>query len=414
MIGWVAKDTTSCGFPVSVFGEQLRVDPDTRGCGDGLTTGGTPLDPGPPTATSIAASPRFVGEWVSAIRAKGLPRTRLYYLDNEPTLWHVAHRDVHPERLSYDELLSRTIEYGTAVREADPQARVGGFVAWGWSALFYSAADRIERGSGVTVPSDRLLHGGKQLLPWWLSQLRAHEKRTGVRAVDLVDVHFYPQAAGMGLYGEGWTDAQSSARRIRSVRSLWDPTYKDESWIAEPVRLIPRLREWIREEYPDLGISIGEYNFGAEGHISGGLAVAEALGRFGLNGVEAAFYWAIPPRGSAAYWAFRAYRNYDGAQARMGDVSVAASNSDRGLSSVFATRRSDGELVIVALNHEPDKTLEITVDGGTCGPVQRTRMFSYAGEGGLEAVQLPPGATRLGLLPSSINVVELRAQGAAK
>ena len=65
------------------------------------------------------------------------------------------------------------------------------------------------------------------------------------------------------------------ALRIRSVRALWDPAYRDESWIGEPVRLIPRLRDWIAKNAPGVRISIGEYNFGAEKHMSGGLAVAD-------------------------------------------------------------------------------------------------------------------------------------------
>ena len=196
------------------------------------------------------------------------------------------------------------------------------------------------------------------------------------------------------------------------MRALWDPTYKDESWIDDKVKLIPRLRSWIDQEYPGLGISIGEYNFGAEGHISGGLAVAEALGRFGTNGVEAAFYWAMPPKGTAAYWAFRAFRNYDGKGSTAGDTSVAATSDDNGLSSVFATRNADGSLVLVALNHEPQKPLELELDPGGCGAHHVSRVFSYAGEGGLRETKLDKAARSghgLRLPPWSINVLELRA-----
>jgi hypothetical protein len=79
------------------------------------------------------------------------------------------------------------------------------------------------------------------------------------------------------------------------------------------VELIPRMQKLIAENYPGRGVMIGEYNFGAEQHMSGGLAVAEALGRFAQGGVRAAFYWTYPPDRSPAFWAFRAYRNFDGA-----------------------------------------------------------------------------------------------------
>ena len=411
MLGWVAKDTVACGFPAALYSDQKRFDPDTNRCGDGVAGDGSLLPSGSPSASSSPAPPSFIAEWVRAIRAKDPPprSARLYYLDNEPTLWHLTHRDVHPERLSAEELVERTIAYGTAVRLADPEARIAGLVAWGWTALFYSATDKAEGSS--FVPTDRLKHGGRPLVPWWLSQLRAHDAKSGLRTVDVVDVHFYPQAAGVGLYEDGWIDPEGSARRIRSVRALWDPTYRDESWIGEPMKLIPRLRAWIDQEYPGLGISIGEYNLGAERHISGGLALAEALGQFGLNGVEAAFYWALPPRGSAAYWAFRAFRNYDGKGARVGDLSVAVHSTDKGLSSIFATQKADGTLVLIALNHEPQKPLELEVQGGSCGPLRTTRVFSYSGEGGLKPESLTDEARRgrdLQLSPWSINVLEMR------
>jgi hypothetical protein len=418
IIGWVAKDATSCGFSASSYPEQKRFDPEVRSCGDGVSPTGTLLPSGSPTATSEPAPPEYVADWVRAIRAKGRasPRpTRLYFLDNEATLWHNTHRDVHPERVTYDELLARTLAYGSAVRAADPDARIAGFVAWGWPALFYSAADKPE--SRPVLATDRLAHGRKDLLPWWLSELRAHDEKAGTRTVDLVDVHFYPQATGVGIYSEGWTDPESCARRIRSVRALWDGTYKDESWIGEPINLIPRLRAWIDKEYPGLGISIGEYNFGAEGHISGGLAVAEALGRFGLNRVDAAFYWSMPPKGSAAYWAFRAFRNYDGAGGKVGDVSVRATVSESaGLASVFATRRRDGAIVLVALNHEGERPLELTVDAGSCGNVAPARFFSYSGEEGLQAAKEPAGRAErraLRLSPWSMNVLEMLPAGKA-
>jgi len=65
----------------------------------------------------------------------------------------------------------------------------------------------------------------------------------------------------------------------------------DESWINERMRLLPLLREWVAQNHPGLGISIGEWNFGAESHMSGALATAEALGRFGTEGLTSAYYW---------------------------------------------------------------------------------------------------------------------------
>ncbi len=406
MIGWVAKDTTSYSFPVSVLGRQQAVAPENPDMGNGVAPDGKPLRPLPPTRTSVPARPEFIGRWVAAIRRRDPTRNvQMYILDNEPTLWDSTHRDVHPEPVRYDELLDRTVRYGTAVRTADRDARIAGFVSWGWPALFYSAADV----AGSQSHADRLAHGNVPLLPWWLKKVRDHEKQTGIPLIDVVDVHWYPQGANVGIARGGGTDEATAALRIRSVLSFWDPTYRDESWIGEQVRLIPRVREWIDHNAPGLGISIGEYNFGAEGHMSGGLAVAEALGRFGVEGIDSAFYWTSPPQGSPAYWAFRAYRDYDGKGSHFLDQSVPARSSDP-LTSIFASREGAGRAVLVLLNLDPSEPAAATFDLASCGRPREARTFRYVGApSGFEPVNGGGAATLRDILPPySITVVELR------
>ena len=81
------------------------------------------------------------------------------------------------------------------------------------------------------------------------------------------------------------------------------------------------LKEWIAQNHPGLGVSIGEWNFGGEAHMSGGLATAEALGRFGTEGLTSAYYWTSPADRSPSFWAFRAFRNFDGEGGRFLDRS---------------------------------------------------------------------------------------------
>ncbi len=99
-IGWVAKDSSSYGFPSSVFGPQKNQDPYRHDPGDGVRPDGVAIRPHAPTQTSVEAPPEFVRKWVESIRAEdqklGKRQVQLYFLDNEPSLWSVTHRDVHP------------------------------------------------------------------------------------------------------------------------------------------------------------------------------------------------------------------------------------------------------------------------------------------------------------------------------
>ncbi len=404
MIGWVAKDTTSVGFPVSELPPQQKHDQYRPEAGDGIRADGSPMSPLPPTQTSVAVPPEVVRRWIETVRdhdrARGKRGVDEYILDNEPNLWSTTHRDVHPSPLTYDELLDRTIQYGSAIRKADPDAVIAGPAAWGWSAYFYSAKDLVDH------HSDQRAHDGVPLLSWYLKKLSDHERRTGTRILDVLDVHFYPQAPHV-YGGDAATDPATAALRIRSTRSLWDPTYHDESWIDDSVNLIPRLKALIAENYPGRGISIGEWSFGADDHISGALAIAEALGRFGQEGITSAYYWTGPAAGTPGFFAFRAFRNYDGNGGQFLDWSIPARGTD-GV-SVFASRDdSRTHVVAILLNEDPTRAVQADVDVTSCGPVASKRVFSYDGDGpGFRTKTNSATNVSERLAPYSINVVEL-------
>jgi hypothetical protein len=412
MIGWVAKDTTSYSFPVSLFGPQDDVDPHKPDAGNGLRAK-SPLPATLPTLTSVPAPPEFIQQWVETIREAdaqtGARSVHQYILDNEPGLWNSTHRDVHPDALGYDELLDRTVRYGAAIRAADPDAVIAGPAEWGWLNYFYSAKD-ITPGYGASSSGfrpDRAQHGDIPLIPWYLEKLREHEQSTGVRVLDVLDLHFYPAAAHVYSADD---NSDLAALRIRATRALWDPTYVDESWIDEPVMLLPRMKQWVADNYPGRGISIGEWNFGGEKHMSGALAVAEVLGRFGQNEVTSAFYWTYPPDGSPAFWAFRAYRNFDGHGGRFLDWSIPTQPSEG--TSIFASRDDGGQrLVAIVLNFSTDTAVDAVIDLHGCGTVTEVAELSYTE--GLPA--LAPGSPSsagstlaAALPPYSINVLDVK------
>lgn len=411
MIGWVAKDTTSVGFPEAKFGKQQKHDPHRPEAGDGNAPNGSPLQPGPPTETSVEAPPELIGRWIRKLREKDKARGKrsvgVYILDNEPTLWDITHRDVHPKPVTYDELLERTIRYATAIRSADPEALIAGPAEWGWSGYHFSGKDRV---AGTALRPDQRAHEGKPLIPWYLQKLAEHEKKTSVRLLDVVDVHYYPAADG--LVGAGAKkDPETAALRLRSTRALWDPGYYDESWIKENIRLIPRMKEWVADNYPGRKLMIGEWSFGADDHISGGLATAEALGRFGQNGLFAAFYWLGPAEGTAAYWAFRAFRNFDGKGSRFLDWSLPTRETED--LSLFASRdESSSRIVAIVVNRNSDSTMNAQIDLENCRQFSPRRVFSYGARSRVltpeslgESPPAGPGLERL-IAPYSLQVIE--------
>ena len=258
--------------------------------------------------------------------------------------------------LTYDELWAKTLAYGAEIKQRDPGARTLGPVSWGWCEYFHSAAD------GCSPGPDQAAHGGLPLLEWWLAQVRAHELASGVRLVDVLDVHYYPQSGGALNDDES---AAAAAKRLRSVKSLYDPAYVDESWIGQPVRLLPRLREMIAARAPGLGIAITEYNFGGDTGISSALAQAEALAVFGREGVELATRWVAPASGSRVQDAFRLYLDYDGAGGRVDGTSVRATSARVDSVGAYAIVGADGRVFVLLFNkHTAGETVTLALAGG--------------------------------------------------
>ncbi|MGD8926894.1 MAG: glycoside hydrolase family 44 protein, partial [Thioalkalispiraceae bacterium] len=193
---------------------------------------------------------------------------------------------------------------------------------------------------------------------WYLKQLAAAESTYGHRLVDVLDIHWYPEAAGGGtrvIADSG--DAAIAAARVQAPRSLWDPNYTETSWITqnigEPIALLPRLKNKINTYYPGTKIAITEYYYGGGDHISGGIAQADVLGIFGREDVFAATLWRLGASNHTfIYGGFEMFRNYDGANGSFGNTSIKATNNDVENASVYASvdAGNPDRMVIICIN----------------------------------------------------------------
>ncbi len=388
LIGWTpASRAVACGFSVSKYGPQQATDPWQPDCGNGIQPdGATPITGNDPMDTSLPITETFVQGWIGHLTGKYGPATaggvRFYNLDNEPMLWNETHRDVHPGAASYDEARDLTVQYAAAIKASDPGAQTLGPTVWGWTAYFYSALDWEAGGSWWLNPVDRNAHGGEPFIPWYLQQMAANETAQGVRLLDYLDVHYYPQAPGVALSGAG--DAATQALRLRSTRSLWDPTYVDESWIGSsgdpPVQLIPRLQGWVDTYYPGTKLAITEYNWGALNHINGALAQADVLGIFGREGVGLATLWSPPGYSDPGAFAFRMYLNYDQQGNHFGEESLAAGSADQDQLAIYAAERvQDRWLTLMIINKSgEDLTSTVSLSGFTPAPAAQVYRYGQA------------------------------------
>ena len=368
-LGWVAKLGASrarmCSYSITKYGAQQGRDaayyPDA---GNGVRLDGSLITTNNPSDANVASDATFQRGFVEHLLERwGVVSSggvRLYLMDNEPSLWHQTHRDVHPTGATMQEVLDKHLAHAAAVKALDPSALILGPEEWGWSGYLYSGYDHQQaQANGYTRYPDREAHGNWDYIPWLLDQLRQNEQRTGRRLLDVLTVHYYPQG------GEFSSDTSSAMqlRRNRSTRSLWDPNYVDETWINDKVRLIPRLKQWVSTYYPGLKVGLTEYNWGAEGHISGALAQADILGIFGREGLDYATRWETPAATTPTFKAMKLYRNYDGQKSGFGDTSVACAvpNPDT-LAAFAAERSSDGALTVMVISKAASGDTPVTLN----------------------------------------------------
>jgi len=365
-IGWTPTDRTRrWGFSVAKYGPQQATECTATGyaswcnpdAGNGLHPDGTPITGNDPLDTSRAIDATFVTGWMAHLAAvAGTGGVHLYALDNEPTLWNSTHRDVHPQPTTYDELWQRTQQVAAAIKAQDGAAEVLGPADWGWCAYFFSAAD------GCQVGSDAQAHGGLALTDWYLLQAANYQSANGVRLLDYLDVHYYPQAGGVALSDDEST--ATAAVRLRSLKGLYDPNYVDESWIGQPVELIPRMKAWIAARLPGTRLAISEYNWGNDNGASSALAQAEALAIFGREGVDLATRWVAPATGSRVEDAFLLYLDYDGKGARVAGDSVQAVSSAVDTVGAYAVAGANSRLHLLLFNKDfANHTVQVQVAG---------------------------------------------------
>jgi hypothetical protein len=356
MIDWIAKVGANreklASFSISKYGAQTDRDwqwfPDA---GNGVWTNGQFVTGNDPNDANVPNSVAFQRNWVSHLfgRWGGAANNglRYYILDNEYSLWHSTHRDVKPQGAKMDEVFAKMRDYAAMIKSIDPNAQVVGPEEWGWDGYRYSGYDLWYAPRNNWQFPDRAAHGNVDYVVWLLQQFKADEQARGVRLLDFFTLHYYPQG------GEFSSDVSAAMqlRRNCSTRSLWDANYTDESWINDKVQLVPRMKNWVAQNYPNTKIGLTEYNWGAENHINGATTQADIYGILGREGMDMATRWTTPDAATPTFKAMKMFRNYDGQKSGFGEtsVSVTAPNPDN-VSAFAAVRAADGALTVMVIN----------------------------------------------------------------
>lgn len=356
-----------------------------------------------PTSPDLADGAVYQDEAVAYVRRSWGDVNVLVSLDNEPDLWSSTHPRVHPSAVTYAELVDRTLRFAAAVKDAWPAAPVLGFVSYGYA--------------GYTTLQGAPDGAGRPFIPFFLDRVREAEAAAGRRLVDVLDLHWYPEARGDGVRISDTAGAQGAAARVQAPRSLWDPTYREDSWIVNdvlhaPIRLLPGLHADIAAHDPGIGLGFTEWNYGGGNHVSGAIATADVLGVLGREHVTLSTIWLLR---SAAQERFtlaglRVFTNYDGAGARFGGTTVAATTSDVARVTAYASDDAFGQRQVIVLINKA--TAPLTVGLTVAAPRTLAAVDRWVLDGDAPTIDPAPAVTpsatnafRVALPASSITVL---------
>lgn len=296
----------------------------------------------------------YMDEFIWALRGKfstniyADPVTPTFVsLDNEPDLWSLTHPQIQPQHPTAASFIEKSVALARAVKDVDSSIKIFGPVNYGISGFI-----NWQGSPGYTEDY--------WFMDQYLQAMKTASDSAGQRLLDVFDFHWYSEAYAGNTRIISLSSPNLNAEQIQEIvqspRSLWDPTYAENSWIVSyfggPVRILPRLEAKIAAGFPGTKLAITEYDNGGHNHIAGAIAQADNLGVFGAHGVFAANYWPLAQSYPFVQGAFKMYRDYDGNQSTFGDISVAATSSNIAKVAAYVSRDSShpNRLVLVVIN----------------------------------------------------------------
>ena len=319
-------------------------------------------------------------------------------LDNEPELWNSTHLEVQGlNPVTSDNYISKTITLTKALKDQFPDVVIFGPVHYGFEGIYNWQGELTN-----ATPS-----GSNWFPDKYLPAIKSASTTYGKPLVDVYDFHWYSEATDgstrvTNMTGSTLTDAQVQAI-VQSPRSLWDNTYSENSWITVdvlggPIYILGRLQSKIAAENPGMKIAITEYNNGGSQHIAGTIAEADNLGIFGSQGVFAASLWPLTNNDAYIFAGFRAYRDFDGANANFGDTSLQTTSSNVANVVVYASVDSTipGRVVFVAINRSTKSQVTAITGQSLSGTAHLFQMTASSTQG-----QSPIHPVSAGTMPAS-------------
>ena len=317
--------------------------PNTAGGSQAQVNGNPSLYLEPWTADSTAG---LLTHWFGS-GGLGLDSTRVRYwnMDNEVEIWSSTHDDVMPTQPGAEAFLQLYFAVAKKARALFPGIKLTGPVSpneWQW----YNWNNATVTGTD-----------GKQY-PWleyFIKRVSEEEQATGIRLLDVIDLHFYPSsssATDVVQYHRVFFDSTYNfpeANGVKVVNGSWDNSIQIED-------VFGRCQSWLNQYMgPGNGVSFAVSETGTQlSNTPNALAVwyASTMGEFMNHGVEYFSPWTW----DVGMWeALHLYSRYNRSN------SVQAISSDELDVSAYATANGVNDSLTIALVNRSTQTQTVAL-----------------------------------------------------
>ena len=216
----------------------------------------------------------------------GLDKTKIQYwnMDNEVEIWNGTHDDVMPTLISAEDFMQRYFEVAKKARAKYPNIKLLGPVPaneWQW----FNWDNKMVTGSD----------GQKyQWLQYFIKRVAEEQQRTGIRLLDVLDLHFYPNSTNQADVVQfhriffDRTYVHPEANGVKNTPTGWDASQNKEY-------IFGRCQDWLTQYMgANHGVKFGVSEIGLNSSNSAtthAIWYASTLGEFMNNEVELFTPW---------------------------------------------------------------------------------------------------------------------------
>ena len=261
-------------------------------------------------------------------------------MDNEMEIWGGTHSDLAPNPYTddfYEQMMQSYFAVAKAARKKNPNIKLCGPNAASEWTMYYGCGAQPH-------------YNGKQynFLEYFIMRCAEEEKKSGVKMIDVFDLHFYPGETKASdilqthrfLYDKKYI--YPGANGVKTINGGWDESQKKE-YIFE------RCQAWLDQYFGEghgITFAIGEYNVNTNApEMVKALSYASVIGEGAKHGME----YFCPWTWNTSMWeVVHLYSSY----AKGINVSSVSAN-DSLLSAYTSVNEAKDSMTIVLVNRDP-------------------------------------------------------------